>query len=686
VNVEETRTRCVDTLIVGGGFSSIPLLRELERENREFIIVSEGKSIWADLEQHQRLDFDLVSSLYTSVYSFELVEMAKSQKLGDRYQAAKEFYDVHKKYATHYEDKTIRAKVDRIDNYPDYSLVHLADGRTYQATYIVLATSFNRKIHESLQEFPFTGSLKGKTVVLTSIGDSANLLISKLLCHDANVKLVANGFVALDKMVVHQGILREEPTTITVDQLEYHNVAKLLPFLYKRTITGAYLLSYLLPGLARVLYRPSLAVSHPLTFRRASADCLFQDWCKPRPFRRKKVAFLNGMIAIKYWPIDTYYLKFADDVEHAIQQGFLLNDLPFFIDQGLVECWDKETTEIRHDKQEIVCDGRTCRYDYLIEGDREEPALPAIYINGEPHHPFQYSYRDHYMGVIPKALHNLFLLGYTRPTTGGLCNIIEMQCLLIHRLITGSTFRKDILSTLPDRITTYNRSHYVSEESTPADHLVYYGFYTDEVAQILNIQKRLRDCRRPYDVLKYLVFPNNGFLYRESGPYRVEGVDKIVTQILRDHDHYASVVIYLCQYVLMEFCALATLLMLPLPFWVGGLLALVHLYLPMTTFLNDKLGFPVAGKSHRVYRSGIALMLLICPIALVFIQSIWIPAVTWIGLYLWVYVGCWMGWNRSIFCDMASKRQTEYVEFFSQYRAAFKRVKTAERRRKTNNQ
>ena len=61
----------VGVVVVGLGFSSIPLLRELDARGEDYVIVSEGNTVWEKLEKVNRLDFDLVSSAHTSYYTFE---------------------------------------------------------------------------------------------------------------------------------------------------------------------------------------------------------------------------------------------------------------------------------------------------------------------------------------------------------------------------------------------------------------------------------------------------------------------------------------------------------------------------------------------------------------------------------------------------------------------------------------
>ena len=73
-----------EVLIIGFGLSAIPLIRELERDGIDYAVVSDGDgSIWDKLEKHGRLDFDLVSSLHTSLYSFELVNRDPQGSLSD---------------------------------------------------------------------------------------------------------------------------------------------------------------------------------------------------------------------------------------------------------------------------------------------------------------------------------------------------------------------------------------------------------------------------------------------------------------------------------------------------------------------------------------------------------------------------------------------------------------------------
>ena len=174
---------------------------------------------------------------------------------------------------------------------------------------------------------------------------------------------------------------------------------------------------------------------------------------------------------------------------------------------------------------------------------------------GAPQRRYEYVYRNTFMGVVPKELSNVYFLGYTRPTTGGLNNITEMQCLFAHKMITDAGFHREIYAEIEERIRKYNRYYYFSDEPSPTDHLVHYGFYTDDVARLIGIGPRLSDCRSLRDVAMHFIFPNCAFKYRQSGPYKVEGVKEMVQEIYRNHKGFSVIIHYLLTYALLQLTA-----------------------------------------------------------------------------------------------------------------------------------
>jgi hypothetical protein len=479
-----------DILLVGFGFSAIPLVRELDLSGVGYTIVSEeDNSIWARFARADGLDFDLVSSYYTSFYTFDLVEDFGP----DRYPTAKEFYDMHRRYRHQYRDRIVVDRVTQIENRRDHSVVHTQSGVLIKAKHVVVSTAFRRRINDALLHFDC--SIRDKTVVFDTMGDSANLLISKLVTGDNRIICLQNGFLPLDKSL-HIG-----DRAYSIDQLEAHQTGRIFPRLYRTVINfnfvpmfkvspnfkpvAAYMaLVRTIQDLLGQLFTPdNFHVRFPDSRRTFEAD------------RPPKSPAPSGIIAIKYWPIDAYARQFANDLPTRIEEGYLLNDLVYFVSEGLVTLWDKRGTRVDEARKIIERNGESIHYDHLIQGDVEVPNLPPIsYERDGRTADWEYVHRETYLGVIPPMLSNVYLLGYTRPVTGGLSNITEMQSLLIHRMLTDESFRSGIIDRIDEKISDYNRRYHLTARPGPRDHIAFYGFYTDDVAKELGIDLCL-SCR-----------------------------------------------------------------------------------------------------------------------------------------------------------------------------------------------
>lgn len=555
-----------DVLLVGFGFSAIPLLRELDASGVSYTIVSEKDgSIWAALTRSGGIDFDLVSSYYTSFYTFDLVEDFSE----DRYPTAQEFYDMHLRYYRKYQDRITVDRVTLIENESDHSIVHTKSGKRFKAKHVVISTAFRRRVVDSLTTFDC--SIRDQTVVFDTIGDSANLLISKLVTGDNKIVCLQNGFLALDKLF-YMG-----DTSYSLDQLEAHQTARSFPRLYGAVINFNFVPMYkVVPNFKPLAWLMALVrgIQHLLgrLFTPGNFHVPFGDTRRTIVADRPPKAHVpNGIIAIKYWPIDTYARQFSEDLPERIEQGFLLNDLPFFVSEGIVTLWRKDETRIDEASKTIECNGQLIHYDHLIQGDAEVPRLPRITHekNGKVVD-YEYVYRENHLGVIPSALNNVFLLGYTRPLTGGLSNITEMQSLLIHRMITDEPFRADMIARLGEKIARYNRKYYVTEAPGPRDHLTYYGFYTDEVARELGIELRLSSCRTLRDVAKYLCYPNNPDKFRQTGRYEIEKCAEFVDHVFTRHKGFKLVWQLAFAYVGYQLLTIAVFASLFLHGWISG--------------------------------------------------------------------------------------------------------------------
>lgn len=658
----QTTTKETDILIVGFGFSAIPLVRELDLSGAQYTVISEKDgSVWAGLDRAGALDFDLVSSYYTSFYTFDVVEDFSK----DRYPTAREFYNMHLRYYRKYEDRIINDFVTHIENKSDHSLVHTRSGDTYRAKKVIISTAFKRKVHESLNNFDFT--ITDKTVVLNTIGDSANLIVAKLVTGDNRIICLQNGFVALDKLFTIG------KTKYSLDQMEAHQLASYFKRLYRQIIDANFvrlvkifpknrllraymnLVNWVQVTLGKVFTPHNFHVPFDSTRRCYTAD------------RRPTAAFPNGVIAIKYWPIDTYANEFSDTLAESIEQGYLLNDLPFFAQEGLVELWSKDQTKVDQANKTIECNGQVVQYDHFIEGDSEVPRFPRITYerNGETVE-YDYFYRNCYLGVFPKELNDIYLVGYTRPLSGGLANITEMQCLLVHKLLSDESFTANIRRNLDEKIEKYNRKYYPSEAPTPTDHLVFFGFYTEDVAKEMGIDLKLSSCRSLRDLGKYFNYPNNSDKYRQTGPYKVEGAAEFVDHVYDQHKGFKLLPQIITSYALYQVLFVGVAASLFFHGWINGYAlgaALVFQWI-----CGYWVTIPLFN-TCPYYGPKLVLQLLYLPMLL----NPWTALLVFPLDFLITYVMRKLPRARYVFNDLKNKKK--YRSFFQTYKQVYNQVR-----------
>ncbi|NKB25281.1 MAG: hypothetical protein GKR87_13075 [Kiritimatiellae bacterium] len=95
------------------------------------------------------------------------------------------------------------------------------------------------------------------------------------------------------------------------------------------------------------------------------------------------------------------------------------------------------------------------------------------------------------------------------------------------------------------KLKKYNIKHYPSDDHGPTDHLVGYGTFTEDVAKEMDLHVKLRDCRSIKDLVKYFIFPNNAFKYRQHGRYEVKGCKDLVDYIYKNHDGFKTMILYI---------------------------------------------------------------------------------------------------------------------------------------------
>ena len=535
------------TLIIGFGFSVIPLLRELEARGQEYTLLSNGEPIWQQLAASDRLDFDLVSSFHASFYAQDQVE---ADVVDNYYPTAREFYEYHERLFAKYRHRVVDERVVSVDNHGEYSRVMTRSGTVYRAESVVFATGLGRPQNQTIKELDL-GDIEGQTLVFNTIGDTTNMMLAKAVPQGNEVVLLNNGFVNLDKYVVFEtpgpksqwylpifGVRTGKRYCLDLAQLEFHTVGRLWPKFYK----DLFAIPMGPPDpeslVARTLLPHVFHVRFPQTYRR---DVV-------RANHETPAAHANGMSGIKYWPIDMYEQRFGDDLEDRVRSGVLLNDIVFWHTEGLVQTWSKDRTTIDHDSKTICCDGKTLAFDHFIDGGPERPRLPPIFAVDEDgdRHRYTYAHRSTYLGVVPEDLRNVFFLGYTRPFTGGLANITEMQSLMVHKLISHPRCAQALYGDLRERITAYNAKYYPpGQRRTPTDHLVNYGLYTADVAEFVGIGRTLSEALswNPWKTFLNLRFellhPNNALKFRMKGEYAVPGAETLARKVAAHNEHWS---------------------------------------------------------------------------------------------------------------------------------------------------
>lgn len=537
----------VENLIVGFGFSAIPLLRELKSRGQPYTVLSHGTPIWQQLAASDRLDFDLVSSFHASFY---VEDQVAADVVDNYYPTAREFYEYHERIFAPFKEEVIEDRVVSVDNFTTHSVVSTESGQTYEAKNLIFATGLGRPQNETIKELDLRG-IEGKTLVFNTIGDTANMMVAKAVPQGNKVILLNDGFVNLDKYVTFEtpgpksqwylpvfGVRTGKRYALDLAQLEFHNVGRLWPQFYKDLF--AIPLGPPDPEsiLARTLLPHVFHVRNPETYRRrrvhANADA--------------RAAHANGMSGIKYWPIDMYEARFGGDLDERIRQGVLVNDLIFFHTEGMVETWSKDRTTVDLEHQTIRCDDRLEHFDHYIDGGSEVPRLPPIFFVSEDgsRNQYAYAYRGTYLGVVPENLRNVFFIGYTRPFTGGLANMTEMQAIMIHKLISEPERTDALYGEIHERVAEYNDFYYpIGQSRTPTDHLVNYGLYTADVAEFVGIGRRMTSAIswNPWKAFLGLRFellhPNNALKFRMKGEYAVDGAEELARKIAAHNEHWS---------------------------------------------------------------------------------------------------------------------------------------------------
>jgi len=603
--------------IVGGGFSTMPLIRELERSHTEYIVVDPGlPSIWDSMEKHQ-FDFDLVSNKTSSYYSFGL----GSEYEGSYFPMGSEFLEFQRHWRSqlHHKSKFIADRVETIEHSSTGVTAFTAGGVEIRAEYCVAGTAFKRAIRSSLLSTDYM-AIQNQTILFDGFGDSSKLMISRMLGRGNKFYILSDGFTMLQKNFV-----------INDEVWEYsHNMAE--PF------------DHILPIHERYLIQSGGRRSHPLYAKQVFTDRTTDPW---HPTGKGGGANwrTNGQIVVKPWSIQAYKHTYPDPTEE-IKRGRLLDDIFFLMSTGEIQFMRR--ARCAHDKEnKTVTNGkRSIKYDTVFTTDYESAALPKILIcRGKKKTAYQYSFKDCYMGVVPRLCDRVLLLGYTRPHFDGLCNIIEMQCLLAHHIITEPSFLEQLRPKIDDEIDKYNLIQYGTVDrkaSAHADHLVMFSEYVRTLALIIGIPRFSGSLvTLPKELLTQWLLPDHTIKWRRFGKYAVENAESYCGSMMQHHGNYVWTTLFLFrQCLLYKLLLVATVgsAAVNMLGWIAAIFPLL-LLLQNYLFVINILGKYRLGMDHGIQATmGGLLLHELAPILIGTVLALWSPGpwpLVWCGLVLY---------------------------------------------------
>ncbi|CAJ1351559.1 unnamed protein product [Effrenium voratum] len=230
---------------------------------------------------------------------------------------------------------------------------------------------------------------------------------------------------------------------------------------------------------------------------------------------------------VKQWPVDEYVRFYSDERfrEWMLRENVLLNDIYFFLQQGLVSLFHRD--EVQHVAgKKYRLRGEEVEFDQVFhcqEAKHRTLDMPNIC----PH----YSYAEHLFGMwnaferIPrnKARPNLFFLGTTRPYTGAFGCVAEVNAMFVHRMITDHCFAQKISAQFPSYLHRQRVTHYVQASEPDKLHVHWAGMHMLRVSEVLGCDLSYAEARKLGLATEWMTGPINALRCRICGPYATEG-------------------------------------------------------------------------------------------------------------------------------------------------------------------
>ena len=510
-----------EVCVIGLGVSSLPLLKLLKETGRDFrVVTSTAFGIWHKLSEAKE-NFDLVTTIESTNYSWWDYD-----------------YDFPFYTAKQYHEKLLSELtpelLERV-KYADVSCIEERDGK-----YCVfgkdgeLLVSCGRLVHSigftpdqdilpNLQKIASCGKDgASKHFLIFGFSDTTNMYISRLIQQGHRVTLVCRHFHVVDKIGSTHGNVggpfdQYEPMQHWTGRNLAPNVTGILvPLPIKGAKVGSpsWLAGKVTSYVARLV-----GLHEVVDLRKFDTD--FQHEASGLVMDGKTDVPGGLGYLVKQWPVDEY-VRFYNDEKYRkrmLEERVLLNDIYFFMQQGLVSLYHRD--EVQHVSEK--------RYRFGDSG--EEVEFDEVFHCQEARHktlkmPFcpHYSYTDHLFGIWNKSQPNLYFLGTTRPYTGAFGCVAEVNAMFVHKMISDESFAKKISEQFPSYMHRQRVTNYVQASEPDKLHVHWAGMHILRLAQVMGCDLSYEEARKQGLVTEWMTGPINALRCRIApGPYATPG-------------------------------------------------------------------------------------------------------------------------------------------------------------------
>ncbi|CAE8720944.1 unnamed protein product [Polarella glacialis] len=511
---ESGMVKC-EVCIIGLGVSSLPLVKELEKSGTDYRVVSsDAFGVWQKLDAAGE-NFDLVTTIESTNYSWW------SYDYDFPFYTAKEYYAKLKAELTEsIMAKVIFKAVGHIQQEATgYRVVDSAGTLLVSCSKLVHSIGFSpdQNLFSNLKVVAAAAG-GGKHFLVSGLSDTTNLYISRLICAGNRVTVTCQHFHVLDKIgTTHDNVGgpfdQYEPFQHWADQTAPNITGILVPLPIRGAKVGS---PNWLMGKVQSYVSDRVGLKEVVDLRKFDTEV---QYCAQGLVDPAKTEVPGGLgLLVKQWPVDEYAKYYNDPSfqEWMLKSGVYLNDIYFFMQQGLVKVHKRDEVQHLAGKRYLVA-GEEVEFDEVLGCCEAKHKLLEV----RGCRPFTYS--EHLYGIWNRIHPNLFFLGTTRPYTGAFGCVSELSSLFVHRMLTNSSFQDFISKQFPSLMHRQRVTHHASVSDPDKLHVQWAGMHCLRIAKTLGCDLSYREAGRLGLRVEQQTGPINALRCRITGPYALPG-------------------------------------------------------------------------------------------------------------------------------------------------------------------